>query len=111
MARKQLQNLTEPMFYVLLCLNEPIHGYGIMQEVERISNGRVRVGPGTLYNLIARFEKELIVEPVRQEGNKKYYRLTDKGRLLIEEEYERLQQLVIDGAAIMNKGKEKKNQR
>ncbi len=107
MARKQLQNLTEPMFYVLLCLTEPIHGYGIMQKVETISGGRVRVGPGTLYNLIARFEKEQIVEPVSQEGKKKCYILTEKGKALIEEEYARLQQLVEDGALILKQNKTK----
>ena len=61
MARKQLQNLTEPMYYILLSLIEPLHGYGIMKKVETLTKGRVKVGPGTLYSLISRFEKEGIV--------------------------------------------------
>ncbi len=57
MARKQLQNLTEPMYYILLSLIEPRHGYAVMQNIRVITEDRVKVGPGTLYALISRFEK------------------------------------------------------
>ena len=50
MAREQLKTLTEPMYYILLMLSEPQHGYGIMQEIEKHTGGRVKVGAGTLYN-------------------------------------------------------------
>jgi len=60
MAKEQLKTLTEPMYYILLTLSEPQHGYGIMQEVERRTEGRVKIGAGTLYNLLSRFEDENI---------------------------------------------------
>ncbi len=101
MARKQLQNLTEPMYYVLLCLREPLHGYGIMKQIDDMTDGRVKVGPGTLYNLIARFEKEEIVRQVSSTRKKKTYVLTDKGQFLLDEEWQRLKQLVRDGERIL----------
>ncbi len=101
MARKQLQNLTEPMYYVLLCLKEPLHGYGVMKQIDDMTDGRVKVGPGTLYNLIARFEKEEIVRQVSSSVKKKTYVLTDKGQSLLDEEWQRLKQLVRDGERIL----------
>ncbi len=97
MARKQLQNLTEPMYYILLCLLKPLHGYGIMQEVDRITNGRVKVGAGTLYALLSRFEKEEIVIKTEVINSKKNYIITEKGNKLLINEHNRLKQLVLDG--------------
>lgn len=104
MSRKQLQNLTEPMYYILLCLMEPLHGYGIMQKIKEITGNRVIVGPGTLYNLIARFEKEGIIEQTSNTSNKKIYQITTKGQEILKEEWRRLNQQVIDGQNILNKG-------
>ena len=101
MARKQLQNLTEPMYYILLSLLTPLHGYGIMQNIEQVTSGRVKVGPGTLYSLISRFEKEEIVIKVSTHESKKTYRLTDKGRQIVQEELDRLKNLVQDGNKLM----------
>ncbi len=62
MARKKLESLTEPRYYVLLALyEEPRHGYGIMQYVNQLTQGRVAVGAGTLYALLARFEEEQLI--------------------------------------------------
>ncbi len=101
MARKQLQNLTEPMYYILLCLKTPLHGYGIMQRINEMTVGRVKVGPGTLYSLIARFEKEEIVQQVTHTDKKKNYVLTNKGQKILEDEWRRLKQLVTDGERIL----------
>ena len=57
MAREQFQTLTEPMYYILLSLLRDNHGYGIMQMVEELTEGRVAIGAGTLYSLLGRFEK------------------------------------------------------
>jgi len=100
MARKQLKTLTEPMYYILLCLLNPMHGYGIMQRIDEITKGRVKVGPGTLYALISRFEKEEIVIKISSENSKKTYILTEKGKEILNDEYDRLNQLVIDGAVL-----------
>ncbi|MBI9012862.1 MAG: PadR family transcriptional regulator [Clostridiales bacterium] len=100
MARKQLKTLTEPMYYILLCLLKPMHGYGIMQRIDEITGSRVKVGPGTLYALISRFEKEEIVIKVSSDNGKKTYILTEKGKEILMFEYNRLNQLVCDGAVL-----------
>lgn len=101
MARKQLQTLTEPMYYVLLCLKTPLHGYAIMQKVKLITDGRIKVGPGTLYNLLSRFEKKEIIVQVKSTSNKKNYTLTPKGYEFLNNELLRLKQLVFDGERIL----------
>ena len=90
MAREQLQTLSEPMYFILLALTKPMHGYDIMQTITAISNDRVTVGAGTLYALLKRFEKEKIVYQVSDDGRRKTYIITDKGRNLLEREYVRL---------------------
>jgi len=100
-AREQLQNLTESMYYMLLSLTSPRHGYGIMQWVKEQTQERVPLGAGTLYALLARFEKEKIIKQVEEEGRKKVYLLTEKGREILNEEYLRLKQLVKDGKELM----------
>ena len=98
MAREQLKNLTEPMYYILLALSKPQHGYGIMQEVERRTKGRVKIGAGTLYNLLSRFEEEKFIVQVSEENRRKTYTLTDEGIKILTEEYQRLKLLVSDGS-------------
>ncbi|HOC08054.1 MAG TPA: helix-turn-helix transcriptional regulator [Bacillota bacterium] len=100
MAREQLKNLTEPMYYILLALTTPRHGYGIMQEVERRTRGRVRIGAGTLYNLLSRFEEENFITQISEENRRKTYRITSKGLDVLKDEYKRLRQLVSDGKDI-----------
>lgn len=97
MAREQLKTLTEPMYYVLLALTREQHGYGIMQCIEGLTDGRVQVGAGTLYALLSRFEGEGIIRQVREEDRKKIYLITAKGTEVLMEEYVRLEQLVSDG--------------
>ncbi len=101
MSRKQLQNLTEPMYYVLLNLLSPIHGYGIMKNIEKMTSGQVKVGPGTLYSLLSRFEKEEIVTKALAEEGKKIYIITDKGREILMREHTRLKRLIADGDMVL----------
>lgn len=97
MAREQLQTLTEPMYYILLSLYEENYGYEIMESVKEISNNRVEVGPGTLYPILSRFEKEEIIKLVSREDRRKTYLITDLGKEILEEELSRLKSLVTDG--------------
>ncbi|WP_432664656.1 PadR family transcriptional regulator [Wukongibacter baidiensis] len=101
MARQQLQNLTEPMYYILLTLTTPNHGYAIMKRVAEMTKERVRVGAGTLYSLLSRFEKEGIVHCVDNEGKRKIYKITDKGMELLLTEHRRLINLVEDGNKVL----------
>jgi DNA-binding PadR family transcriptional regulator len=105
MAREQLKNLTEPMYYILLSLITPQHGYGIMQEVERRTEGRVKIGAGTLYNLLSRFEEEEFIQQISEGNRRKTYRITDKGMDILRDEYKRLQQLIVDGSEFLEEGR------
>ena len=104
MARKKLDTLTEPMYYVLLALTEERHGYGVMQYANQLTNGRVNIGAGTLYALLSRFEKEGLIRSTKEQENRKYYRLTEEGRRVLEEEFDRLRRQVADGNYVLRKG-------
>lgn len=102
MAREQFQNLTEPMYYILMSLLNESCGVDIMERVDEISNGRVKVGPGTLYALLGKFEKENMIRETEVVGRKRSYIITDKGLDILKEEYERLQTLVYDGKVFLD---------
>ena len=103
MARKKLDTLTEQMYYLLLALCEPGHGYAIMERVRNMTDGRLQIGPGTLYTLLSRFEGEWLIQLDRVEDNRKIYRLTERGREELQQEYRRLCRLVADGEAVFGK--------
>lgn len=97
MAREQFQSLTEQMYYILLALLEPRCGVDISRKAAEISRERIEIGPGTLYTLLAKFEEEGMIREVSRDGRKKYYRITDNGQRMLEEEYRRLERLVEEG--------------
>lgn len=104
MPREKFQTLTEQMFYILLCLGEERCGADIMGEVTALTNGRVAVGPGTLYNLLEQFLHDGYIEEMRAAGRRRSYRLTEKGRVLLREEYDRLRARISDYESKMGKG-------
>ena len=97
MAREQFQTLTEPMYYILLALTQECCGVDIMEKVKMLSKGRVRVGPGTLYAMLGKFEENHIIKRTASEGRRKSYIITEEGERMLEKEYERLQTMVRDG--------------
>lgn len=97
MARQSLKTLTEPMYYILLSLLTPRHGYGIMQHIQELTQGRVKVGAGTLYALLSRFEKENLIESLPANEGKKPYQLTAEGLEVLNNEHQRLLKQVADG--------------
>ena len=97
MARKKFQTLTEQMYYILLALTNECCGVDITERVKEITHGRIIIGPGTLYSLLADFEQEQIIEATKVEGRKKSYIITDKGQELLKQEYERLKRQVEEG--------------
>ena len=91
--------LTEAVFYILLSLSEPLHGYGIMQNAEKLSNGRVKLAAGTLYGAInTLLEKGWITSVPGDSGDrKKEYVITENGKKAVLSEIERLKELVLNG--------------
>jgi DNA-binding PadR family transcriptional regulator len=82
--------LTEATFYILLALITPKHGYAVMQEVEGISAGMVKLAPGTLYGAFTTLEENKMIRMVGAENRRKIYQITDKGKLVLKEQVERL---------------------
>ena len=104
MPRAKFQTLTEQMFYVLLALTEECCGMDIMAKVAQITDGRVAVGSGTLYNLLEQFSEEEIIAETRTEGRRRSYILTEKGRELLEKEHQRLVMQAEDYTRIIERG-------
>jgi len=101
MARQQFQNLTEPMYYILMSLLKEMCGVDIMESIGGISKGRVKVGPGTLYALLSKFEKEKMIRETKVDGRKRSYIITDKGKEILLDEYRRLIIMASDGLLCM----------
>ena len=97
-------DLREPMYYILLALTEECCGVDIMEKVRQISDGRVKVGPGTLYAMLSRFEENDVIRKTAEEGRRKSYIITDTGRQMLKDEYERLKTMVRDGDTVWNAG-------
>lgn len=95
--------LTEAVYYILLSLYTPQHGYGIMQQTEQLSGGRVRLAAGTLYGALSTLSEKGWITALQEEpgSRRKEYQLTDQGFHVLKNELERLQQLVANGAAVM----------
>ena len=100
---RQYLPLTESMFYVMLSLIEPLHGYGVMQKVEVISRGTVTIGPGTLYGMFTSFESEGLFGLVKEEDRRKSYLLTAKGKRVPARQIERLDIMVKNAADVRNR--------
>ncbi len=94
--------LSPPVFHILLALvDTERHGYSIMQEVLRLTDGAMRLGPGTLYGAIKRMVEQGLIEeaderpdPALDDERRRYYRLTDFGRRVLQAETRRLDRLV-----------------
>ena len=92
--------LTEATYYIMLSLIEPLHGYGVMQKVKEISQGTVKVGPGTLYGVFSTLEKEGLIVMVKEEERRKCYSLTPKGQQVLIGQIERLEIMSANGSPI-----------
>ena len=96
--------MTEAMYYVLLALLNPAHGYRLMQAVDEVSGGRVPMGPGTLYGVLNRMQGDGLISLATDDGRRKIYRITRNGHDALRAEYARLRDMVRDGAVIEGVG-------
>ena len=90
------QPLTDAVFYILLALRRPNHGYGVVQEVEQMTGGRLILGPGTLYTILGRFLEEGFIQETSVQGRQRNYRLTEKGQRAYRNERLRLRLCLAD---------------
>lgn len=91
MPREKFSTLTEQMFYILMSLRTECCGMDIMDRVSEMTGGSVRIGPGTLYNLLEQFLDARMIRQTKVEGRRRSYILTNTGRAALEQEYERIQ--------------------
>ena len=91
--RKVYVPMTETAFYILLCLKTPNHGYGIVQMVERLTDGAIKLAPGTMYGSLSKMEKDALIRFVREEEKRKIYEITDLGREVLQTEIARIERL------------------
>ena len=94
--------LTESTYYIMLTLVEPLHGYAVMQKVEEISKGTVKVGPGTLYGAFTSLEKEGLIVKVKEEERRKSYVLTPKGKKVLMNQIKRLEMMTRNGLSVID---------
>jgi DNA-binding PadR family transcriptional regulator len=99
--------LTEATLYVLLSVYTPNHGYGIMQFIEKETDGRLVLGAGTLYGAINNLLKKKWIEPVNEDNTerKKEYAITNLGREIVETEIDRLSKLLLSAQNIVGGNK------
>lgn len=107
---KKYEPLTESYYYILLCLyKEPNHGYGIMQETIKLSNGRVKIGSGTMYTAVSKMIKKGWIKDSEaideQDDRRRTYEITQDGTNILYQEIDRLKELLNSAKLIKNQGK------
>ena len=98
---KKYSPMTETIFYTLLALLTPNHGYGIMKFVKELTEDRVKLGTGTLYTMLGRLVEDHMIVVVNETDGKKTYQITDEGRAILMLEVERLHKQCENGEKIM----------
>ena len=91
--RKVYVPMTETGFYILLCLQEEMHGYNIVQKVEKMTEGEIRISPGTMYGSLGKMEKDGLIKFIKEEEKRKIYHITDLGQEVLDLEKKRIKRL------------------
>ena len=91
--KKVYMPMTETAFYILFCLQKPNHGYGIVQIVESMTDGAIRLAPGTMYGSLSKMEKDGVIRFVREEDKRKLYEITELGLEILNIEINRIKNL------------------
>jgi len=95
MQRDRQLPLTETVYYILLALTEPAHGYAILQKVEELSHGQVRMAAGTLYGAIDNLLKLGWIGPVPSEDSRrKVYVITENGAAMLRADFDRMMHMI-----------------
>ena len=92
-TRKVYVPMTETGFYILFCLQKPNHGYGIVQLTEKLTDGEIRLTPGTMYGSLSKMEKDGLIKFIAEEEKRKLYEITELGREVLQLELKRISRL------------------
>lgn len=92
-AEKRFIPMSETMFYILLSLREERHGYGVMLHVREITNGRIVLGAGTIYQSISKLQEDGLIASTGEADRKKMYEITGLGREILKIEAQRIAEL------------------
>ncbi len=85
--------MTETGFYILLCLQEENHGYGIVQKVKEMTEGEISITPGTMYGTLSKMERDGLIKFIREEEKRRVYVITDLGCEVLALELKRIKRL------------------
>ena len=85
--------MTESGFYILYCLQQPQHGYGVSQQVRQMTGGEVVIGAGTMYGSLSKMEKDGLIVFVAEEDKRRLYQITALGREILDTELRRIERL------------------
>lgn len=85
--------MTESGFYILFCLQTPQHGYGISQQVKKLTGGAVTIGAGTMYGTLSKMEQDGLIRFFAEEEKRKLYQLTKLGQEVLDIELKRIERL------------------
>lgn len=100
-AIKKYIPMTETMFFILLSLQQEHHGYGIMQHVKQITDSRIILGAGTIYNSLSRLEKDGLIQALSEDNRRKTYIATELGKKILKVEAKRLVELYENAKSIL----------
>lgn len=103
--RKVYVPMTETGFYILMCLTEESHGYGIVQKVKELTGGEIILSPGTMYGSLSKMEKDGLISFVRMEDKRKIYTITELGRQVLQLEIKRIKRLYENISEVQSHGK------
>ena len=85
--------MTETAFFILFCLRKENHGYGIVQIVEKLTDGAIKLAPGTMYGSLSKMEKDGVIRFIREEDKRKIYQITELGQEVLDIEMKRIERL------------------
>ena len=99
-TKKVYVPMTETGFYILFCLQKENHGYGVVQTVEKLTDGEIHLAPGTMYGSLSKMEKDGLISFVREVEKRKLYVITDLGKEVLDLEINRIRRLysTVEGA-------------
>ncbi len=104
--RKVYVPMTETGFYILLCLQTENHGYGIVQRVDQMTDGEIKLSPGTMYGSLSKMEKDGVIRFVKEEEKRKIYQITALGTEVLQLEQKRIKRLYKNSMESLESGNE-----